>query len=60
MAMSFVDLVACSFKQHISDEECARLNAVACHCCPNCDGPITVGEDESAGVCTTCYYGSET
>lgn len=24
--------------------------------CPNCDGPMSVGEHEAADVCTACYF----
>lgn len=37
----------------VSKEE-ARLNAEASYCCPNCDGPITVGEHETNGLCNDC------
>lgn len=40
----------------MSDDEFDRLSTSASHCCPNCDGSLTIGEDEAAGLCSDCYY----
>ena len=59
--MSFLDthhlsLPVMSMRVLDQDEE-DRLSMLASHNCPNCDGDITIGEDQSAGVCTNCYFG---
>ena len=42
----------------IPEEEVARLASDCSHVCPNCEGPITVGEHEAAGICSDCYFGA--
>lgn len=41
----------------LDQDECDSLSMNASHNCPNCDGDITMGEHESAGICTDCYFG---
>lgn len=43
-------------QKRTSDAEYVRLSMVCSHTCPNCEGNITVGEQETAGMCTDCYY----
>lgn len=48
------DLVAVA--SSLSAEEEAYLATECSHCCPNCDGPITQGDDDAAGICNDCYW----
>jgi uncharacterized CHY-type Zn-finger protein len=42
---------------NLSPEEISRLNKVMSNeVCPECLGPITVGEYEYVGICTNCYF----
>lgn len=54
MARSSLGFVAMTQRQH--EAEASRLCAICSHCCPNCEGVITVGEHESAGICSSCYW----
>lgn len=53
----YLSLPAVSTQSSYSEEEYDRLSSNASHCCPNCDGDITIGEHEDAGMCNTCYFG---
>lgn len=54
MARSSLGFVAMTQRQH--EAEASRLSSLCSHCCPNCDGPITVHEHELTGLCTACYW----
>lgn len=56
MSMSFSQAVAELVS--VSDKEMAYLTSDtdACHCCPNCDGPITNAEHEHFGLCSHCTF----
>lgn len=41
----------------LDQDEMDSLSTLASHSCPNCDGDITLGEHQAAGVCTDCYFG---
>lgn len=57
MSMSFSQAVAELVT--VSDKEMAYLYSDACHCCPNCDGPITTNEHEHFGLCSHCTFPSQ-
>lgn len=37
-------------------EDVERVSQECSFVCPNCDGPILVGEHEACGICTDCYF----
>lgn len=39
-----------------SVDELEALSMSASHCCPNCDGELTIGEHQACGICTDCYF----
>lgn len=43
----------------VSDKEESYLFSAASHCCPNCDGPITINEHEHFGLCSHCTFPSQ-
>lgn len=42
-----------------SDDDYDRLSAAASHCCPNCDGEITLYDDQKFGICRPCHFGAD-
>ena len=37
-------------------EEAARLDETSKIKCPVCNKPMTVGDEEAAGICGSCYW----
>lgn len=40
-----------------SDADYDALAGAASHCCPNCDGELSLYEDRAFGICQPCNFG---
>lgn len=40
----------------LTDADVSRRNERSSEMCPECGNNMTIGEAESAGVCTECYF----
>ena len=56
--MSLLDMVVKQVKPY-TQAEIERLSSKSDKTCPICDLPMTIGEEESAGICIECYMSDE-
>lgn len=43
-------------KSNIPADEYHRLHTISTNKCNFCNGFMTTGDDEAAGICSTCYW----